>query len=151
MTLCFQGLSSAKYAMRGSPRPYPTQLGCPSIKQASLYTASMSKQGIFEASTYNRRVECQFGEVRNAGQSTAASHSAQLPKRQKSITFDGDCVKIGSLRGVVVTSRFRGTILRIRNARQSAAASHSARCPSIKQASLSTVIVSKQGIFELSS
>ena len=39
----------------------------------------------------------QFGEMRNARQSAAASHSAQLPKHQIHIILDGDRVKTGNL------------------------------------------------------
>jgi hypothetical protein len=47
--------------------------------------------------------------------------------------------------------RFEVPIWRIRNARQSTAASHSAQVVTHQQESLSAVIVSNQGVFEVSS
>jgi hypothetical protein len=50
--------------------------------------------------------------MRNARQSGAALRSAHVATHQTSITLDSYRVKTGNLRGVVVTSRFRGPIWR---------------------------------------
>ena len=50
--------------------------------------------------------------IRNARQSGVALRSANVIKHQTNITLDSDRVKTGSLRGAVVTSRFRGPIWR---------------------------------------
>ena len=42
MTSRFREPNSAKYVMRGRPPPHPTELSCPSTKQATLSTAIVS-------------------------------------------------------------------------------------------------------------
>ena len=89
----------------------------------------------------------QFGEIRNARQSTAASHSAKLSKHQTSITLDGDCVKTGSRSGVVVTSRFRGP-KSAKYAMRGRTPPHDFQLTSArtKRTPPSTLMLSKQGI-----
>ena len=63
-----------------------------------------------------------------------------------------DRVKTGNIRGVVVTSCFRGSNSAKYEMRGSPRLHPTQlECPSIKRTPLSTVIVSKQGIFEVSS
>ena len=85
----------------------------------------------------------QFGEIRNTRQSAAASHSYWASTHQTHINLDGDRVKTGNLRGVIVTSRFRGPNSE-KYAIRSGSPPHPTQlsCPGTKQAPLSTAIVS---------
>ena len=46
-----RGPNSAKYSLRGSPAPHPTQLGSPRTRNMPILTVSVSKQGISEAAS----------------------------------------------------------------------------------------------------
>ena len=89
----------------------------------------------------------QFGELRNASHPTAASHSAWVSTHQTHINLDGDCVKIGNFRGVVVTSRFRGPNS-AKYAMRSSPQPHDFQLtsPRTKRTPPSTLMLSKQGI-----
>jgi hypothetical protein len=70
----------------------------PCAKCTSLSKASVSKEGIFEASLCYRRVEGPISRMRNARQSTATSRSAWIPTRQVRAAMDGERAKPGSTR-----------------------------------------------------
>ena len=106
--IAFSRAHLAKNAMRATPPPHPTQLGSPRTKNIPISTVTVSKQGIFEVPSWHRVFEGTFGEKRNASQPTAASHSACVSTHQTHINLDDERVKTRNLRGVVVTSRFRG-------------------------------------------
>ena len=94
----------------------------------------------------------QFGEIRNARHPTAASHPAWVSAHHTYINLDVDRVKAGNLRGVVVRSCFRSPNS-AKYAMRAIPPQHPTQLgsPRFEHISISTVIVSKQGIFEVSS
>ena len=141
MTSCFRGPNSAKYAMRGSPRPYDFQLTSARTKQPSLFTIGASKQGI----AHVHAAECPFGESRSANDDTPPhSRTACLATQQTHTALHGQRVKPGnrasSHRGVSVLAKVGQRMMtRLRILGQLVS-------PRTKRTPPSTVSLSDQGI-----
>ena len=99
-------------AMRGSDRPHPALLvfharsGCMRSRWIYLRCESRRPRGVNIAYWRSLFANAQFEAVWRCITLGPCRHAP------KSITLDGDCVKTGSLRRVVVASRFRGPIWR---------------------------------------
>ena len=107
-----RGPNLAKYSLRCSLPPHPTQLGSPRTKHIPAETVSMSKHGNFEAASEIAESRAQYGETLTAMQPTATSHSTWVATHQTHANVYGERVRTGYFRGGVVKSRFLGPIWR---------------------------------------
>ena len=84
----------AKYAMRGSTPPHPTQPNCPITKEAPPSTVIVSKPGIFEVPSRHRVFEvpirrntyCEGGLPFNLHSSSEAGSSVPPPSGQNGLS-----------------------------------------------------------------